>query len=344
MAQIQKRVLLVDDSDLDRMILKTMIEDEFEVIETHNGYFAFEMLAKRTERIDGLLLDISMPIISGFDILQLMKDNQLDDIPVFLITGEATQENVLRASEYKIAEFLSKPFDREEILKRLRAWLGVDLPFDLTPSDIEDTKRYIEELATIYKIHLNIFEKRDTHYKHMVELMRILLTQYVKNNKNVDFSKECIDLVSEAAYFCDIGEMFFPDRLSLALKGTDKGHDLSTHHTEMGAMIIRLNHEPSCKYFVNVCANMCSYHHERYDGRGFPRGLSGKSLSLFNQLCHLVDETDAKYSKLYGNNSLQVKFIIKGIVKDEGLASPELLELLEESSQSIVDYYSKSSY
>lgn len=342
MAEKEKRLLLVDDSDLDRMILKTMIEDEFDIIETHNGYFAFEMLAKKAERIDGLLLDISMPIISGFDILQLMKDNNLDDIPVFLITGEATQENVMRASEYRIAEFLSKPFDRDEILKRLRAWLGVDLPFDLTKQDIDNTKKYIAELATIYKIHLNIFEKTDTHYRHMVQLMRILLTNYVKTNKNANLSKDCIDIVSEAAYFCDIGEMFFPDRLSLALKEADKGHDLSSHHTEMGAKIIRLNHEESCKYFVNVCANMCAYHHERYDGRGFPRGLSGKSLSLFNQLCHLVDETDMRFSKLYGNNSLQVKFIIKGIVKDEGVASPELLELLEESSQSIVDYYHKA--
>jgi len=127
----------------------------------------------------------------------------------------------------------------------------------------------------------------------------------------------------------------------MALKKADMGNNLNTHHTEIGAKIIRLNHDESCKYFVNVCANMCAYHHERFDGKGVPRRISGKSLSMFNQLCHLVDEIDARFSKLYGGNSLQVKFVIKGLVKDEGIASPELLELIDENAQSIVDYYSK---
>jgi len=344
MANKDKCLLIVDDSDLDRTILKAMIGDEFQVLESNNGYLAFDTLVKRRTPIHGVLLDISMPIISGFDILRLMKDNGLDDIPVFLITSEATPENVAKAQEFKIAEFFSKPFDRDEILKRIRAWLGVDIEFNLSAEDIAETRKYIGELESLYRIYLKNFdkEKREIHYRHMVGLMKVLLTRYSKLKPELNMTSEHIDIVSQAAYFCDIGEMLQPDQLSLALREGNALKTITQGHTEVGAKIISLNHAESCAYFVNICSNMCSHHHERFDGTGFPRRISGNRLSVFNQLCHLVDELDTRLSKLYGINSLQSNFVVKSIVRDEGLVSPELMELLEDSSMNIQDYYSKN--
>jgi len=343
MINSKRRVMLIDDSELDRTILKTMIEDEFEVLEYSNGYLAFEVLSKKMEHVDGILLDISMPIITGFDMLRLMKDNQLDDIPVFMITGEATQENVIKASEFKIAGFFSKPFDREEILKRLRAWLGVEIPFDLSKEDIEDTFAYIAELRTIYQAHLKAYDKKDVHYRHMAGIMKVLLSQYVKIEPESSLSKENIEIVSEAAYFCNIGEMVFPDRLDLTVRKGDIGQKSLQMLTEMGAKIIRLNHKKSCEYFVNICSNMCMYHNERFDGRGFPFGISGNRISVFNQLCHLVDVFDTRISKLYGSSSLHVNNVIKSMLRTEGIVDPKLLDLLELAGPGIAAYYHRAS-
>jgi len=149
MAEKEKRLLIVDDSELDRTILRTILEDDFEVFETTNGYMAFEMLAREREKIDAVMLDISMPVISGFDLLLLLKENKMDDVPVFLMTSETTPDNVRRAREFKIAEFIGKPFDRDEILKRLRSWLGMATDYVLAPEDVIATKKYIAELESL---------------------------------------------------------------------------------------------------------------------------------------------------------------------------------------------------
>ena len=104
-----KKLLIVDDSEIDRLILKTILEDDFEIKEAENGYAAIEMLSRKMYIPDAILLDISMPLFSGFDVLRMIRDKQLVQCPVFLITSEATKDNVMRAAEFSIAEFISKP-------------------------------------------------------------------------------------------------------------------------------------------------------------------------------------------------------------------------------------------
>lgn len=111
----RKRILIVDDSEIDRTVLKSIMEDEFEVIEADNGYSALEIMLKKKEHLDVLLLDVSMPLLDGLNVLRILRENNLDDIPVFMITAEATKDNIEKASQYNITEFIRKPFNREEI-------------------------------------------------------------------------------------------------------------------------------------------------------------------------------------------------------------------------------------
>ena len=108
-----RTILIVDDSEIDRQILSNILAENFEVMEAENGFIAIEMVTEHKNEIDAIMLDISMPHISGFDVLRLLRDNGLSHIPVFLITAEATKENVIRAAEFKIAEFISKPLGKE---------------------------------------------------------------------------------------------------------------------------------------------------------------------------------------------------------------------------------------
>lgn len=116
-----KRLLIVDDSEIDRAVLKSILCNDFDISEAENGYLALEAVMKDDPHIDGILLDISMPVIDGFDVLYLMKRHNLTKIPVIPITAEATEENVYKTAPYNVPAFICKPFDPSTILGKMRA-------------------------------------------------------------------------------------------------------------------------------------------------------------------------------------------------------------------------------
>lgn len=121
MDEVMKKLLIVDDSEIDRAVLRSILSDDFAIEEMENGYSALEYMQKRGDTIDAILLDVSMPVIDGFDVLRLMRENKIDNIQVFMITSESTKDNVEKAMQYNVADFIRKPFDRETVLKRLKA-------------------------------------------------------------------------------------------------------------------------------------------------------------------------------------------------------------------------------
>jgi putative two-component system response regulator len=126
MIKNNKKILVVDDSEIDRNIIKDTLNEDFDVVEADNGYTALEIIIEEGEKISAVILDVSMRELGGFEVLDLMNENHLDFIPVFLITVEATKSNVERASQYyNVAEFIKKPFNRTEIVKRLKLRLNV---------------------------------------------------------------------------------------------------------------------------------------------------------------------------------------------------------------------------
>ncbi len=336
-----RTILIVDDSEIDRQILSNILDENFAVMEAENGFTAIEMVTEHKNEIDAIMLDISMPHISGFDVLRLLRDNGLSHIPVFLITAEATKENVIRAAEFKITEFISKPFDRDNILHRVRSMLGITTQYWLTMEDIVEMRQYIEKIEAVYKIYLSNFEKDEAHYRRMTDLMQILLNRYALKHKEEQLDKEKIEIISKAAYFCDIGFMLVPDKMASFSRDPERYELIARNHTKFGSSIVKMGESKRCEFFVMVCSDMCMNHHERYDGYGYPRGLAGKSLTVYSQLCRLVDEFDKRFSKLYGGNDIQVGLVMKQIIKDEGLVTPELLSLFEDCKPNISGYYAK---
>lgn len=342
MTQERKRLLIVDDMEIDRLILKSILCKEFEIMEASDGNTAFEYITKKKDELDAILLDLSMPHIDGFDILTFMKDKGLDDIPVFLVTAEPTRENVEKAVRFNIAEFVGKPFDRDDILRRLRSRLGLNPVYARENCDMNETMKYINDLQAVYQTYLNNFNKSDARYRVMVDLMTILLNSYRQTVQSAELNDETIRLISKAAYFCDIGEMLIPDKGAQFLLKKAPPPGIEKTHTEQGAALIRLNRSKGCSYFVEVCSSMCLHHHERYDGEGYPSKLKGKNNSIFNQLCRLVDEFEQMRSKFYDDKAKPVSFVVRRLINDDGgMVSPELYALLEDSEKLIFNYFMK---
>jgi len=344
MAQERKHLLIVDDVEIDRIILKSILCKDFDIMEASSGNMAFEYITTQGDRLDAILLDIAMPHIDGFDVLKFMEDKGHTHIPVFLVTAEPTRDNVERAMQYHIAEFIGKPFDREDILRRLRSRLGITPVYELKNDDLKETQAYIAELEAFYKKYMENFGKDDTHYRVMSDLMHILLTYYNKYLRDDKLPPEGIDLISKAAYFCDIGEIVIPDKRLQIMSGHTDGQGLQRDHTQFGHNLIRLNHSKSCEYFVEICSSMCLHHHERIDGKGYPDGLMGDNNSIYNQMCRLVDEFENMRSKFYGDKARPVKFVVKRLVNDDpGMVSPKVSALLEDCEPQIFDYFTKKS-
>lgn len=342
MAQERKRLLIVDDTEIDRIILKSILSAEFNIQEAGGGSTAFEYITAMPDQLDAILLDISMPHINGFDVLKFIREKGMD-IPVFLVTAEPTRENVERAKMYNVDEFIGKPFEKEDVLRRLRSRLGVIPIYDAQKEDISETMGYISDLESVYRTYLTNFGQNDSRYRVMIDLMRMLLVRYSRTPQGKGLDPDAIKLISRAAYFCDIGEMLVPDRRLQVITGQLSSNELKQSHTVYGSNLIRLNRSKGCGYFVEVCSSMCLHHHERFDGKGYPDGIVGKNNSVYNQICRLVDEFEQKRSKFYGNNAKPVKFIIKRLLNDDtGMVSKEVFDLLDECEPQIVDYFLKS--
>lgn len=339
MMEYDKTLLIIDDSEIDRGILKNILCNEFNIIEADDGYSALEILIKKSTDIDAVLLDISMPVLDGFGVLRIMKENNIKNLPVFLITAEATRDNVEKATQFNISEFIKKPFDREEILKRLRTKLGIVSNYNLSEKDIEETYRYISDLESVYKRYLINFGEDSGHYTRISDLMKIILIEYSAVADRPQLDKTHIEIISKAGYFCDIGKMVVSDKLLKIGKQDEEDRDTYQSHTVLGADIIRLNYSKGCRYFVQICADICLHHHERYDGKGFPHKIIGDNNLIYTQICRIVDKFDSLFFKYREHNELQFDFVVKELAQDEGAVSEEVFSLLAGCKIDIVRYY-----
>lgn len=330
-----KKLLIVDDSEIDREILKNILGDEFELTEATDGYLALEVILKNAKELDAILLDLSMPMLDGFSVLRVMRENHIDNIPVFLITAEATKDNVEKASQFNISECIVKPFEREEILRRLKTRLGIMEAPELKQEDLAETRSHIVHFTEVYKKYLENMGRDSRHYTRMTQLMKILLKRYAAEEKGNALSKDEIDIISRAAFFCDVGEMLLP---AADAQGQEESEGYS-EHTALGAELVRLNTSSHCAFFVHVCAEMCLYHHERFDGAGFPHKISGDSIPVYSQMCRAVDEFDRLLYKYRQYNELPFGFVLGEMERDKGALSPEVISLLSGSVLNIVSAY-----
>lgn len=335
-------LLIVDDSEITRELLKNILSDKFNIIEQDNGSSAIDIIQSKADELAAILLDVSMPGMSGFDVLEAMRKNNISKIPVFMISGEATSNNVEEAAQYNVFEFIKKPFDHTEVLKRITQDLTSNkrLPDNnqLTDVSIAETRRYIQHLEKVYNLYLDNFGKNKRHYERMTQIMKILLNRYTSVSKQIKLEPIHIELISKAVYFCNIGDMGV---LKVFRTDNKQSKDTYMDHTLVGADIIKLNYSENCRYFVQICSDICAQHHEKNDGTGFPYKLSGDKISIYAQMCQIIEDFDKLYYEYTEHTQLRFDYTLNKIIQDTRAINYEVCNLFKGCKYEIIEYYQK---
>ncbi len=356
MNEKRKKIMIVDDSDIDREILRNILETEYTVIEEPNGFSALEHILSTKIEIDAVMLDISMPIVDGFAVLEILKNNNVKNIPVIMITSEATKENVFKAVQFGVTEFIGKPFGAEFILQRLRVLFNLPQPekdeasYDeeededhdiLSERDIEKTEEYFERLKNLFVDFARNRGVDISHYTRVESIMNVLVKYYAAENPRKKLTSEHVKIISKAAYLHDIGMMSLPDNCIGGKRLSSTDQEIYENHTSTGARIVRLNTSPAVQFFVDVCSDMCMHHHEHYDGTGFPHQLYGEDNSVYASLCSIAADFDNMFFNRNIFDEQQYDFVISEMTLVGARYDPDVLDLFLRCKTAIIAIYRK---
>ncbi len=340
-------ILIVDDSEIDRMVLKNILTSYYNVIEAENGYAALEVLNNPTMHIDGLLLDISMPGLDGFSVLNLLDKSRHAGMQIMFISAEVQKGNIIKAANYGAAGFFKKPYDSDQILgklKQLFAQKNSSSAFNpsaaISDSELRATAIYAERLRRVYLTYLKSVKKDDSLYIHVSEIVHLMLESYFTSKNPRDLTPEGIEIISQAAYFYDIGMSVVRQEKFKVYQISDLD-DIPDTHTIAGADLVSINNSPSVAYFVKICSDICMHHHERYDGRGMPHGLKNSINNIYTQMCSISIDFCKSFFTVEKPGYQQFNLAINTLLDDREAFRPDVFELLQNCQEDIVNHYSR---
>ncbi len=301
-----KKILIVDDAMINREMIKDIFEGEFEPIEAENGAQAIEVLQQEGENITIVFLDLVMPEKDGLDVLKYMRSVDLiERIPVIMITGESTIESDVKTYEYGAADIIYKPIAPEVVKRRAYNLIKLfekqeDIEAQLE-AKTEQLRASQEKLAKNSEFLINAlgsvveFKSNESgeHIQRVTGLTKILMKQLVALYPEYKLSKEQIHMISQAAALHDVGKIAIPDSiLNKPARLTAEEYEEMKKHSSIGCEILeRFKQEDS--EFYQYCHDICRWHHEKYDGKGYPDGLKGNEIPIWAQVVSVADCFDA---------------------------------------------------
>ena len=300
----KERVLIVDDSEINREILSGLLKSGYDIIEAKDGDEAIEQITRYNTDISLILLDLIMPVTSGFDVLDYMNEQgYIFDIPVITITGDGSGESVRAAYDKGVSDYITRPFDARVVYRRVSNTIKVysrqkRLIFEVTRQAREREK----SRSVIVEILSQIIERPDggcggNHAARITEFTRLILERLAEKNA-YPLSPEDITTISSAAALHDIGKVRVDGKI-VDKKGklTAEEFEIMKTHTTLGDEMLKnlktYAKEPLVKYAREICLS----HHERYDGGGYPRGLKGEEIPVSAQVVSICDVYDALVSE-----------------------------------------------
>lgn len=338
----RQKILIVDDEEVNRAILECQFQDDYEILQASNGQDAIKQI-ENNDNLVLIMLDIVMPLLDGFGVLDYMQGrNLIEQIPVILITSE-TVRNSETAYEYGIADVIHKPF-YPDIVKR-RAENIIELYQNKHNMEIRLKEQEEELRAQQMKLQKNNdfmidalssvveFRSMETgeHIRRIKYFTRILLKYLEKYFPKYGLTKTQIDEISRASALHDIGKVGIPDAILLKpARLTPEEFEIMKTHTTIGCEILESFQKDPSDEFYRYCYEICRWHHERWDGNGYPDHLVGDQIPISAQIVAIADVYDALvservYKEVYGN-SIAYKMIMDG---ECGQFSPDVLECFE---------------
>ena len=339
----RQSVLIVDDSELNRKMLGQMLGSRFDIAEAASGEACLQLLEQNATGISIVLLDIHMPGIDGFTVLEEMNQkNLLEQIPVIMISSEDTVDAVRRAFDLGASDYISRPFDAKVVYQRIintiqlyakqrrLSAMAADLAFEKERA----SRMMIGILSQV--VEKRNGESRD-HVQRVAQLTSMLLAGLAQKTDRYPLTREMRRTIATAAALHDIGKMEICEDL-LHKKGplTEAERRTLQSHTLLGAQMLK--EQPECRddAFARTAYNICRWHHERYDGGGYPDGLQGEQIPIEAQVVGLADVYERLVSRPVDGHarthSEVVQMICTGVC---GAFNPLLLDCLQDMEAEI---------
>ena len=335
----RQKILIVDDAKFNRDILKEFLGETYDYLEAENGNQAVQIM-EENPGIDLMLLDINMPQMDGFEVLKWMKLSQcIEETPVIMISSEESVETMRKAYEMGITDYITRPFDSVIVKKRVQNTLGLYANQKRLINVVVDQVYEKEENNNIMiRILSNVLGSRNSesseHILHIRTATEMMLRQLVKTTDAYHLTETDIAIITTASSLHDIGKIRIPEEiLNKPGRLTDEEFKIMKTHSEIGASMIRGMHFLQNHPLVHTAWEICRWHHERWDGNGYPDGLKGEEIPISAQVVSIVDVYDALTSERCYKKAFDHDTAIQMILDGQcGQFNPLLLKCLKELS------------
>ena len=342
MDRVEKRktttILIVDDSELNRVMLAAMLGENYEILEASDGVEALSVIQKYETSIDLVLLDIVMPGMDGFEVLKVMNQKHwIDTIPVIMISAENDTSYMEKAYELGATDYIKRPYESYIIHRRITNTLMLYEKQRRLLNMVEE-QIYEKEKNNSMMINIlgHIVEFRNgesgPHVHHVQTMTRLLLQCLMKKTNSYNLTDEDVLIIRTASALHDIGKIMIDEKiLNKPGKLTKEEFEIMKTHSMLGASILKELPTYQKKTLVSVAYEICRWHHERYDGKGYPDGLKGEEIPISAQVVALADVYDALTSERCYKKAFSKEKAMEMILDGQcGAFNPLLLECLKD--------------
>lgn len=334
-------VLIVDDSEFNRELLCGILGESFEILEADSGKEGPKLLRRYGTQISVVLLDIIMPEMNGFDVLDEMnREHWLDNIPVIMISADDSDENIRRAFDLGVTDYICRPFDAKVVERRIRNTITLNLKQRRMLLLLAEQSRDKEKIGQMMVDILSntvcyVNGESGQHIRNIQRITAILLERLLLKTDRYRLSFQDCVMISTASALHDIGKVgintFILNKPGIL---TPEEYEVMKKHTLIGEHILKsgelseFREEPLLK----TAEQICRWHHERYDGSGYPDGLSGEEIPIAAQVVSIADVFDALMSKRSYKEALSAEVALRMIENGEcGSFNPVLIECLKQA-------------
>ena len=335
----KQKILIADDSEMNRALLAEILKEQYDVAEAENGAEAISLLSKQRADFSLLLLDIMMPEMDGLEVLACInKYHWNDTLAVIMISADDSPANIKRAYDLGAFDYISRPFDLTIVQRRISNTMFLYARQQrlekIIAEQLQEQEKNNELMISILS-HIVEFRNGESglHILRVNTITKYLLKQLVQRTDQYFLSKADISLISTASALHDIGKISIPDTIlnKPGRLAAEEFEVIKTHAMVGADMLSDLPIEQQEAPLVKVASEICRWHHERYDGNGYPDGLKGEEIPIAAQVVALADVYDALtsercYKKAYSHEE-SLKMILEGQC---GAFNPALLLCLEE--------------
>jgi len=334
----RQNILIIDDSRTNRELLRTMLEHEYNVVEAAGGPEGIEILKAGECEFAVVLLDIIMPGMDGFMVMDEMRsDSRMKDIPVIMISTEDNNCTIRKAYDLGVADYISRPFDSRIVYKRvsnvIKLYAKQRRLMELVTENIQQKEKNNQMMIGILS-HIVEFRNGESglHVLHINQITQMLLDNLASKTDKYNLTWHKRYLIATASALHDIGKIGIPEEiLNKPGRLTDEEFNIMKKHTVIGEEILKELDMYQDEELVQIAMQICRSHHERYDGKGYPDGLAGEEIPISAQVVSVADVYDALtsnrvYKKAYSHEKA-MDMILHG---ECGSFNPEILKCLIE--------------